>query len=266
MNKSNTSQHSTNISTGFRKLCYYINMYLKVDEKEIVKKHIEEVAINMYKKEGKIDYKNLEHYFMESLLEIGYSYKKKLAEEDYNRIGTFFLELIREISEDQFEREEEIKKINYIYEDALIDSVNSNIFFKRIFNTFKISINFIIMLFLNIIWTIVGFVFWLPFLFRMTLIYSISVLQSSLIGSSYKRARRGLLMAINFYFLGYKSINNLFEKDNSFFEEGEEKEEEEKVSTKKMIFEVFITFIFWILLFYGKDIFLQLTIYIKNLL
>ncbi|NOR58172.1 MAG: hypothetical protein GQ474_06590 [Sulfurimonas sp.] len=57
------------------------------------------------------------------------------------------------------------------------------------------------------IWSVVGLVFWFPFLFRMLFIFTSYILLSASNGSSLGRAEAGLNRAARFYPDGFSQIN-----------------------------------------------------------
>ena len=70
----------------------------------------------------------------------------------------------------------------------------------------KVIINTIGVLLL-IIWAVVGFIFWFPFLLRMISYFSMMLLLSITNGRDLKSAEVGLDRAIRFYLTGFESIH-----------------------------------------------------------
>lgn len=59
---------------------------------------------------------------------------------------------------------------------------------------------------LVVVWAIVGFVFWIPFLTRAIAAYTVAVLGATFTGSSLYSAQRGLDTAVRFWFGGFQAV------------------------------------------------------------
>ena len=61
---------------------------------------------------------------------------------------------------------------------------------------------------LLVIWGVVGFIFWFPFLLRMISYFSMMLLLSITNGRDIKRAEVGLDKSIRFYLIGFETIHS----------------------------------------------------------
>jgi len=100
--------------------------------------------------------------------------------------------------------------------------------------------------FISLIWSVVGAIFWIPFLIRMIAIFVVSVLLSVTKGSSMGSAEHGLEAGVTFYINGFTkifgSINNIIagnpsEPNSKLTDEG---------SFQTIFIHIGYTFIFWL--------------------
>lgn len=73
----------------------------------------------------------------------------------------------------------------------------------------------IILIFISLVWAIIGFIFWIPFLGRMIAVFVISILSSVSNGSCTISAKNGLRLAISFYIDGFHKIWSVEDTDKT---------------------------------------------------
>ena len=67
-------------------------------------------------------------------------------------------------------------------------------------------IQLVVCVVLIVVWTVVGFLFWIPFLVRAIGAYTTAVLGATFTGASLYSAQRGLDTAVRFWFAGYQVV------------------------------------------------------------
>ena len=68
----------------------------------------------------------------------------------------------------------------------------------------------------TLLWIVIGFFFWVPFLIRIVVYYTGSVLISAFTGADLQEAEESLEMAISFYTMGFYKVNRLVVKQDLY--------------------------------------------------
>ena len=91
------------------------------------------------------------------------------------------------------------------------------------------------------IWSVIGFIFWLPFLSRAIAVFSSSILYYAATRRDASHLRDYLDSAINFYSRGFALIKATFNPARS----AESSSNSEKPDTNRIVVELFTTALFW---------------------
>mgnify|MGYP001613506013 CR=1 FL=1 len=91
------------------------------------------------------------------------------------------------------------------------------------------------------IWSVIGFIFWIPLLFRVTAVFSGSILIYAVNNQDTSPLRAYLDAAIGFYDRGFKIINSTFSKNYSRGPQSYV----EPISLYRLALELITTFVFW---------------------
>lgn len=100
-------------------------------------------------------------------------------------------------------------------------------------------IKFCVMCIVLIIWSVVGFLFWIPLLFRIIPVYVVLILGSTLTGQNARGAGKILDKTTTFYSSGFKRIID------SVWTEDDGGDVALRFSWKRMIGETLFTALFW---------------------
>ncbi len=106
-----------------------------------------------------------------------------------------------------------------------------------------------------IVWSVIGFVLWVPIVLAAMLRFTAALSHAMLSGYRPKEAGRALRGAVSFYRQGFAvAVDAVFGADDSSKKPGAEKRERVRLSPRQLFFGILWTFLFWYLCLFALGV------------